>query len=89
MGPSTPQCRNVWYPWVPDSGDPAGVKPLLVPATTRSAPKRGSAKGDLARGYRLTFAMTGLGWADHSQLGHLAIFEQSKKESLNVEIFKS
>jgi len=33
--------------------------------------------------------MTGLGWADHSQLGHLAIFEQSKKESLNVEIFKS
>ncbi len=31
------------------------------------APKRGSAKSGLTRGYRLTFAMTGLGWGDLSQ----------------------
>jgi len=44
--------------------DPTGAKPLQVPAKTRSAPKRGSAKRGLTRGYRLTFATTGLGWDD-------------------------
>ncbi|MCX6699489.1 MAG: hypothetical protein NTV68_06115, partial [Methanomicrobiales archaeon] len=47
---------------MPDCGDPTGAKPLPVPAKTRSAPKMGSAKSGVARGYRLTFAMTGLGW---------------------------
>jgi hypothetical protein len=43
------------------------AKPLPVPAKTQVRRKRGSAKGGLARGYRLTFVIKGLGWGDLSQ----------------------
>ena len=42
--------------------EPGRGKTAAGTAKTRSAPKKGSAKSGLARGYRLTFVMTGLGW---------------------------
>ncbi|MCX6701438.1 MAG: hypothetical protein NTV68_16215, partial [Methanomicrobiales archaeon] len=52
----------VWYPWYRFVGIRAGKNRCQYRPKSEVPRKQGSAKSGLARGYRLTFAMTGLRW---------------------------
>ena len=71
---------------VPACGNPAGAKPLAGTAKTLSAPKMGSAKCGLARGYRLTFAMTGLGVDDLSRWCDATNFSRGYKHLVDAQV---